>query len=102
MHYTLLVRIIEGAGDVMDIALCLSQRQAFALANIGREIMPRDELHHHKIGSVDLPKVVDLNDIRVAQRSDGLCLTLEAGAEVSFPCEARRQHFDRNGAPQCG
>jgi hypothetical protein len=85
-------------GRVLD-GLPLGQRP-------GREpssqSLPFEELGDGERSAVLLAEVVDREDIRVREHSDGLRLALEAGEPARVPCEDLGQNLHGDGAIEAG
>jgi len=72
--------------------------RAALLLHMFLERQPVDVLHHHEPKRSLLAEIEHLQNVVVAEFSDGLGLALESLGELWFRLQGRAQHFDRDVA----
>ena len=95
MDDSLLVRRLEGLGDLAGDGEGLVERERPALQPLG-EVLALDELHDEGAHAARLLEAVDRGDVGVLQLGEDLRLALEAGEAVGVRGERLRQDLDRD------
>ena len=106
MDDAVLVRGLEGLGKLPADADALADREsgvtaraAFHLCvNQARERVALYQLHHEPAHTVALLEAVDLRDVGMIQRREGLGLALESRQALGVGGEGRRKDLDRDVA----
>ena len=95
----LLVRRLEGLGDLAGDGEGLVERERAALQPLG-EVFALDELHDEGADAARLLEAVDRGDVGVLQLGEELRLALEAGEALGVGGERLGQDLDRDLALQ--
>ena len=82
------VRHGEGPADLPDDLESRRPRRSVPVLQVVAERVPVDELHREVVGRLDLPEVVDLDDVRVVQPRRGAGLLEEALDEAGSSSRA--------------
>jgi hypothetical protein len=65
-------------------------------------ILALDQFHDQGLHAARFLQAVNLRDVRMVQRGEGLRLAFESGEALRILCERLRQHLDRHLAPEGG
>ena len=99
MDDALLVRRFERLGDLLRDRQRLVDRDRPA-RNALRQVLALDEFHHQRTDTVGFFETVDLRDVGMIQRCEGLRFAREPCEPVGVARERVRQDFDRDVAIQ--
>ena len=99
MNDPLLVRRFEGFGDLLRDRQRLVDRNRPA-RNALRHVLTLDEFHHQRTDTVGFFETVDLRDVGMIQRCEGLGFAREPCEPLGVARERVRQDFDRDVAIQ--
>ena len=104
MDDALLVRLLEGFGDLLRDLEGLADRDRPALQALG-EVLAGDELHGEEVsgrpvGERRALEAVDVGDARVVERGEDLRLALEAGQPIGIGGEGLGKQLDRDVAAE--
>ena len=101
MDDAVLVRSVEGLGDLRRDVERLSKRHRAARQALGQRLT--GEMFHDEVGrAVVAADVVERADVRVRERGDGAGLPLEAGAAVRIGAQFGREDLDGDRAVEAG
>ncbi len=101
MNDPLFVRGFQGVRDLLrdrqasSIGIC-------ALRDPLREIVTLNEFHHERTYNPRLFEAVDVRDVRMVQRCEGLGFARESSQPIGIGCERLREDFERDVAIQLG
>ena len=101
MDDPLLVRGFEGLGDLLGDGQGLGDRDSPARDALG-EILALDQFHHKGTHTAGLFEAVNVRDVRMVQRGEGLGFACESGESVGVVRERVRQDFHRDIAIEPG
>ena len=101
MDDPLLVGGFECLGDLLGDGQGLVDRDSPA-RNVLREILALDQFHHKGTHTAGLFEAVDVRDVRMVERGEGLGFACESGESVAVVRERVRQDFHRDIAIELG
>ena len=97
----LLVRCLERLGDLRRDGQCVLERDRAAPQSL-RQILAFDQLHDEGVHITGFFKAVDVSDVRMVQRREGLGFARETCEPFGVVREAIRQNLDRHVAIEVG
>ena len=97
----LLVCCFEGFGDLLSNRQRLVERDSASFDAVSQR-RPFDEFQNQRPDAVSFLQAVDVADVRVIQRSQNLCLTLEPRESFWVSRERFRQDLERHLALELG
>ena len=98
MDDTLLVSVIQRLGDLAQNVQHLTRREPPALAlpavHLGTQVSALDVLHHDVVSAFESAIIENSDDVRVAQGSRGLSLSLKAVGKDGVVAQRPPQQLD--------
>ena len=92
------VRLGQAFGHVLQVAQELRQRSPAAM-NLLAQRHTVDVLQRDEVEAFGLADLVDVRDVGVVERGDGVRLLLEAAQPLPAPAELRGQELERHRPP---
>src|SRR5262245_63398502 len=99
MNDSFLMRVLQRLGNLLRNGQGLSNWNRAALDRIG-QCFSSDQLHHEKVAAVDFLQSVNCGDVRMIQRCQYPCLTLETRNTFGIVAECFRKELDGNTAAE--
>jgi hypothetical protein len=101
MHDAVLVRDLEGLGDLSRDRQRVGERHRSLRDSIG-ERLPANELQHKRVHGAAVVEAVDVADVGVAERGEELRFATEAGEPLAVGGKRLRQNLERDVAIEFG